>query len=102
MTLELYTVCRYYEKELLPTSHSSCPASAELLFEAREHFQNGRAICDCGCGAVDPDCTVNGVTVDCENFANIDPLTLRYDPLAPEQAVPDTCLCVDENATASS
>ena len=85
----------FYAKEVQAIVHTTCPASPQLLADARAHFKDGRAICDCGCGAVDKDCQVSGVTVyDCENFANVDPLTLRFDPSAPEEPVPDTCLCV--------
>jgi len=83
----------YYVQEVAGEEFSGCPASSDSLAEIHEHFIDGQAICDCGCGAVDPDCVRNGEPVDCENYANIDPLTLRFDPDAPQQASPDVCLC---------
>eukprot|EP00750_Incisomonas_marina_P031284 INCI791.1.p1 GENE.INCI791.1~~INCI791.1.p1 ORF type:complete len:798 (+),score=136.24 INCI791.1:221-2614(+) len=79
----------YYDLELVGATGKKCPGSPALLMEVEAH----RGICDCGCGAVDPDCGENG---ECENFANIDPLSQRFDPDAPETPVPDTCLCVAE------
>jgi hypothetical protein len=87
------TFSDFYQRELNQEVHTKCPASADSLAESQSHFQNGQAICDCGCGAVDPDCRDGDDELDCGNYANIDPLTQRFDPLAPEELVPNTCPC---------